>query len=122
MGDQWGAPVVSTPGAIHRDSGCVSAGIQHNGPGQHRLGAGTACRAGAQSVTSVTALQMLKLQRSCVGAVRKHRLVTCCVRVAEWESGVVGGQARVSTKPGAIHIDGSRVWRPGLGWTGCTLR
>jgi hypothetical protein len=66
-GTEWatdGGPVVSTPGAIHRDSGCVSAGIQHNSPGQHRLGVANGVPGWAQSVTLVTALQTLKLQRS----------------------------------------------------------
>jgi hypothetical protein len=88
MGDRWGAPVVSTPGAIHRDSGCVSAGIQPNSPGQHRLGAGTACRARAQSVTPVTALQPLNLQHSDVGT---HRLVPRWVRFGRVEYAAAWG-------------------------------
>ena len=71
-----GAPAVVTPGAIHHDSGCVSAGIRPNSPGQHRLGAGTACRAAAQSVTPVTRLASIEIATSPEWGDLKQRLVT----------------------------------------------
>jgi cell division septum initiation protein DivIVA len=132
MCDRWGAPVVCTSGAIHRDSGCVSAGVQHNSPGQHRLGAGTACRAGAQSVTSVTALQTLKLQHPyvrqtgsvvwsraaraspsgstalfvvCGEAVVANRIAFLCTRIVRWHQSV--GGTLTTEEHGASAGDGT---------------
>jgi hypothetical protein len=73
-----GGARVGTPGRPPSRQRCVSTGIQHNNPGQHRLGAGTACRAGAQVCDlghSMTSIEIATVLR---GADRKHRLVWRC--------------------------------------------
>jgi hypothetical protein len=60
--DRWEAPGGESPGAIHRDSGCVSAGLHDNSPSQTTREGLPDC--GPHSVTSVTILQPNAEQRS----------------------------------------------------------